>query len=78
MLSTGSKRAHSIFLLYKNKTLTFARLFTFKMCNEKCCYVVGRVSTGDVISIVLNIIAEVLYQANLLLKYLLSKFKNVI
>lgn len=27
MLSTGSKRAHSIFLLYKNKTLTFARLF---------------------------------------------------
>ena len=75
MLSTGSK---NIFLLYKNKTLTSARLFTFKMWNEKCCYVIGRVSTGDVISIVLNIIAEVLYQGNLLLKYLLSKFKNVI
>ena len=75
MLSTGSK---NIFLLYKNKTLTSARLFTFKMCNEKCCYVIGRVSTGDVISIVLNIIAEVLYQGNLLLKYLLSKFKDVI
>lgn len=61
------------FAVYMNNTLTFDVLLkkekTFNVYNGKYCYIVERVSTRDAISLVLNIILEVLLQRSLFLKY---------